>query len=259
MSLRTLIDSLAGAAAIIRSQLPLSATELERLRARRGAAREALARAGLLGFKPESSAKWVDIQRRWTGQMSVQIEHDTIRGCTPAMVRWWFENLGRTTTWDGEGFAGPEISFYHLWHLRDHMAVVPLTGSRTGFAVGGRTRIEEQFNDHHERICVEVVTERLDDEEFTFRVSFLGLTICRIIHLYSPEEGGCRFYAETRVGSDVPVLGWALNWTLLPLFYSRATGEHWIRHNIEETGRSEGVVATLYRHYCQDSQNAAQA
>ena len=96
------------------------------LRRRRLDARAALQRAGVTAFKPESSAKWVDVSRDWRGRLTVRIEHDTIRGVTPAMLRWWFENLGRSTTWDGDGFTGPEVSFYHLWHHRDHIAVTPL-------------------------------------------------------------------------------------------------------------------------------------
>lgn len=235
--------------AMIAGLLPVSAAQKAGLRHRRELARQVLQLAGATAFKPESSAKWVDVRRDWRGRVRVQIEHDTVRGCTPAMIRWWFENLGRKTTWDGEGFNGPEIAFYHLWHYRDHVAVTPLSGSRTGFAVGGRTRIQEQFNDHHERICVDVVTDRLDDEEFTFTVRLLGLKACRIVHLYSPEPGGSRFYAETEVGLDLPVIGWALNWLVLPFVYSTTTAEHWIRHNIEETGASEGVIPPLYRQY----------
>jgi len=212
-------------------------------------ARAALQRAGVTAFKPESSAKWVDVSRDWRGRLTVRIEHDTIRGVTPAMLRWWFENLGRSTTWDGDGFTGPEVSFYHLWHHRDHIAVTPLAEGATGFAEGSRTRIQEQFNDHHERVDVEVLTDRLDDEEFTFSVSTGGMRVVRIVHLYGPEGDGSRFYAETRVGSDVPVIGWIINWLVLPRRYSKRTAEHWIRHNIEETGRSEQVIPPLYAQY----------
>ena len=89
----------------------------------------------------------------------------------------------------------------------------------------------------------------LDDEEFTFTGRFLGMPMVRIVHRYSPEEGGSQFYAETRIGLEVPVIGWLFNWLVLPLLYSKRTGEHWIRHNIEETGRSENIVPPLYAHH----------
>lgn len=165
------------------------------------------------------------------------------------MIHWWFENIGRKTTWDGIGFEGPEISFYHLWHHRDHVLVKPLTGSSNkGFAGGEKSRITEQFNDHHEKIDVDVFTERLDEEEFNFSVRKLGMKIVQINHFYSEEGDGSRFYAETVVGLDVPVLGWLLNWIVLPFLYSKGTAENWIRHNIEETGRSESIIPVLYRY-----------
>ncbi|VUC36233.1 unnamed protein product [Clonostachys rosea] len=219
------------------------------LREARLLARNALARAGKLAFKPVSSAKWCDVQRSWTGNLYVRIEHDAVRGCTPAMMRWWFENIGRTTTWDGEGFDGPEVSFYHLWHHRDHEAIVPTSAESTGFTVGTYCRIMEQFNDFHEKIGVQTFTDVLDDQEFTFTVKKWGLSVVRIVHLYSIDDMGMRFYAETQVGVDIPVLGWLINWTVLPFIYSKSTAENWIRHNIEETGRSEDIIPLLYHHY----------
>lgn len=224
-------------------------TDKVSLRAARLNARQALARAGCLDFKPVSSAKWIDIERDWNGQLHMRIEHDTVRGCTPEMLRWWFENLGRTTKWDGIAFEGPEVSFYHLWHHRDHVAITPISGSKTGFIEGGLTGISEQFNDYRDVINVETLTEKLTDRENTFVVKRFGMTLCRIIHLYSPEEDGSRWYTETIIGSGLPVVGWFLNWLVMPWIYSKATGEHWIRHNIEETGRSESVIPVLYDHH----------
>ena len=44
------------------------------------------------------------------------IEHDTIRSVTPAMLRWWFENLGGSMS-----FGGRTYPRYLLWHPRDHI------------------------------------------------------------------------------------------------------------------------------------------
>lgn len=222
---------------------------MEKIRAQRLNARAALARAGTLDFKPVSSAKWVDITERH-GRIRVQIEHDTIRGVTPAMMRWWFENISGTTTWNGSDFSGPEISYYHLWHHRDHIAVTPLTSSvdrpNRGFQVGQKSRIDEQFNDYNDLIHHTMLATRLDEEEFTFDVQFLGLNAGRIIHRYHEEAGGLRFYAETEIAMRMPLLGGVLNRTVRPFLYTRQTAENWIRHNIEETGRSQDILPLLY-------------
>lgn len=218
----------------------------QELREARLAARGVLERAGNLHFKPVSSAKWVDVERKWSGKLHVRIEHDTVRHCTPTMIQWWFENLGRKTRWDGKDFEGHEISFYHLWHHRDHISIIPTKGSGNGFAKGASTKLTEQFNDFHEIIDFVVTTDRLDSEEFTFTVKKFGLSVCRVIHYYSRVPGGSRFYAETVLGSDIPILGVFLNWLVIPFVYSKATAENWIRHNIEETGRSEDVIPALF-------------
>jgi len=57
--------------------------EKRKLRAKRLLARNVLERIGHVDFKPETSAKWVDITCSWDGLIRVQIEHDTIKGVTP--------------------------------------------------------------------------------------------------------------------------------------------------------------------------------
>lgn len=223
----------------------LATIEIPDLRAQRLRARDALARAGNTAFKPVSSAKWVNVEANRDGSIRVQIEHDTIRGVTPEMMRWWFEHLCATTTWNGIDFTGPEISNYHLWHHRDHIAVTALSEpGRPGFAVGVTARIDEQFNDYRDRIRATVVATRLDEEEFTFEIRKWGQPVGRIVHRYGPERDGLRFYAETVIGFERFTLANAVR----PLLYSARTAERWIRHNIEETGRSEDILPVLYRH-----------
>jgi hypothetical protein len=223
-----------------------------RLRTQRLKARQALERAGVVAFKPVSSAKWTNVTVSRRGGIRVQIQHDDLQGVTPEMLQWWFENLAGTTTWNGEDFSGPEILNYHLWHHRDHIAVTPLTDApdgtaNTGFRVGALSRIDEQFNDYRDRIHHVMHTTRLDTEAFTFDIiGPVKLPAGYIIHRYAPVPGGCSFYAETVIDIRVPVIGPLLNWLIRPIFFSRATADHWIRHNIQETGRTEDVLPTLY-------------
>ncbi|MEU6512473.1 hypothetical protein, partial [Streptomyces sp. NPDC046942] len=71
-------------------------SRLEHLRSQRLLARQALERAGKLAFKPVSSAKWTRVTTKPRGSIHAQIEHDNIKGVTPEMVKWWFENLSGT-------------------------------------------------------------------------------------------------------------------------------------------------------------------
>lgn len=117
-----------------------------------------------------------------------------------------------------------------------------------------RFRITEQFNDLNEKVDVTVLTERLNDREFTFSVKRFRMTVARTIHLYSPEDGRSRFYVETVVDVDVPIIGWFINWAVIPFPFLTTTTEHQIRNNIEETGRSKSVIPVLYN-YSHDLQS----
>ncbi|MEU6559360.1 hypothetical protein [Nocardia nova] len=186
------------------------------------------------------------------GAILVQIEHDDIKGVTPEMIRWWFENLSGTTTWNGADFSGPEVDHNLLWHHRDHIRVTPLTSApggpkNNGFQVGALSRIDEQFNDYRDRIHHAMRTVRLDDAEFVFEILGPGGIVGgRITHRYAPTPGGVSFYCETLLDFRIPVLGPILNWIVRPLVYSRKTADHWIRHNIEETGRTEDILPVIY-------------
>lgn len=117
--------------------------DLERLRKQRLIAREALLRAGKLDFKRSDSAKWADFSVDEKGRMLASVQHDDIKGCTPEMIKWFFEHLGCCTTWNGVDFSGPVVSIYHLWHHRDHVAVTPLTDAN-GKKIWALFRVENQ-------------------------------------------------------------------------------------------------------------------
>jgi len=225
---------------------------LDVLRQSRLRARAALAAAGTLPFKPLSSAKWTNVEVSRRGGIRVQIEHDDIKGVTPDMLKWWFENLSGTTTWNGKDFSGPEISHYHLWHHRDHIRVTPVSDApdgtkNNGFREGALSRIDEQFNDYRDRIKQVMLTTKLDTSEFTFNILGPdGSPAGRITHRYAPVPGGVSFYAETAVDFRTPIIGRLLNKILRPRIFSSETADHWIRHNIEETGRTEDILPVLY-------------
>ncbi|MFB1298722.1 hypothetical protein ACAG24_024750 [Mycobacterium sp. pW049] len=202
-----------------------------------------------MSFKPVSSAKWVNVSRSWSGKVKNQVEHDTIRGVSPKMLRWWFQNASGMTTWNGKDFTGPEIPVNLLWHHRDHIDVTPLTdGDRQneGFIPGGVSVIREQLSDYRDLIIATVHTDVLDDEAFDFRIMRFGRTVGRMRHRFSAEPNGSRLYAEIEIGVDIPVLGVLLNWLLVPLLFSKSTAERSIRHGIEEMGRLEQVLPPLY-------------
>lgn len=224
------------------------------LRAKHEIARAALYRAGKKEFKTDGSAKWTDFVVTPTGNMIARVQHDDLEGLTPEMIKWFFEHLGCCTTWNGVDFSGPEVSIYHLWHNRDHVAVTPLTDGENGiknlgFLQGAQSRIHELTNEVNDVIYYEMETVRLDEHEFTFNVMKDGKATGHVKHVYASNADctGCTFYAETLVGleGDSPA-DRAINKLLVPKLYSKKAGMQWIHHNIQETGRMQDVAPVLY-------------
>lgn len=222
------------------------------LREKRLLARTALFNAGKREFKTDGSAKWTDFTVKPNGIMLAQVQHDDLEGLTPEMVKWFFEHLGCCTTWNGKDFSGPEISIYHLWHYRDHVAVTPLTnganGSKNlGFLEGADSRIHELTNEVNDVIYFEMNTICLNEHEFTFNVMKDGKSTGHVKHVYCPnKEGtGCTFYAETQVGMEGKGSE-LINKLIVPHLYSQQHGTEWIHHNIQETGRMQDVAPVLF-------------
>lgn len=222
--------------------------KLDNLRAKRLIARDALYAAGKPNFKNQGSAKWTDFEILPNGQMLASVQHDDVENCTPEMIQWFFEHLGCCTTWNGVDFNGPEVSLYHLWHHRDHVAVTPLTDANgkknLGFLEGADSRIHELTNESNDVVYYEMNTVRLDTHEFTFNVMKSGKATGHVKHVYEPNgKGGSTFYAETLVGVDE---GGFINKFIVPKLYSKQAGQEWIYHNIEETGRMQDILPVLY-------------
>jgi hypothetical protein len=94
-------------------------------------------------------------------------------------------------------------------------------------------------------------TTRLDEEEFTFVILGPGgAPAGRITHKYAPVAGGVSFYAETVVNFETPIIGKLLHWFLRPAIFSEQTAENWIKHNIEETGRTQDIVPICMPRQC---------
>jgi hypothetical protein len=228
--------------------------DIEGLRAKHELAKKALVRAGKPHFKMDDTAKWTDFSVLPNGQMLAQCQHEDLEGVTPEMIQWFFEHLGCCTNWDGKGFDGPEISIYHLWHNRDHVAVTPLTDGpdgrkNLGFLEGAESRIHELTNEVNDVVYYEMKTVTLNDHEFTFNVMKDGKATGHVKHVYGPTEDGkgSTFYTETLVGLDGDS-GEAklVNKAMVPKLYSKEQGMQWIHHNIQESGRLQDVAPVLY-------------
>ncbi|MDE2690718.1 MAG: hypothetical protein OXI49_09420 [Acidobacteriota bacterium] len=187
------------------------------------------------------------VERLTAGRLRASIEHDMMKGVSPEMLRWWFENIDTWTRYNGSDFNGPLVPVYRYWHPFDHIAVrwrrrVYVRG-RLG--PGSVIEIHEDLAGKHP-VRAKARVSRFDDEAFNFDLLLGGLLrVGSLDHLYAEVEGGCSFYTEARIGVRVPIIGRFLNWIIRRQFTEELLRD-WIVHNIEESGETEKFVPALY-------------
>ena len=193
-------------------------------------------------LKPVSSARTSETLLA-SGQLQLTIEHDVIRGVSPPMLRWWFENLGGTMTYRGVVYPR-----YLLWHPRDHIHWELAARSPSGGSgQGARFRIVEAFaaNPDFYVDSVEEV-EKLDDEGISLARRELGMEVFRLEHRFGSVPGGASYRSRMLVGAASGMLAGVFNALVRPRVFSDAMGTAWLTHNVEEVGMFEHILPVLY-------------
>jgi hypothetical protein len=197
----------------------------------------------LLGpLKPLASARTTQA-RLPNGQLVMTIEHETLRGVAPPMLRWWFETLGSTMR------VGEQVyPRYLLWHPFDHIhwelaARAPGGGS----GQGARFRIVEAFGaDMSQYVDSTETVERLDDTGIALVHRVFGTEVFRLEHQFGEAAGGASYRSRMVVGAAGGLLGSAFNRWVRPRLFSDRMGTAWLRHNIEEVGLLEHLLPPLH-------------
>jgi hypothetical protein len=193
-------------------------------------------------MKPVTSARTTQ-SKLPSGQLLLTIEHDPIRGLTPPMLRWWFENLGRTMT-----FRGTVYPRYLLWHPRDHIHWALAARSPTGGSGhGAQFRIVEAFAaDPEFYVDSTEDVDKLDDEGISLVRRVFGTEVFRLEHRFGVLPQGASYRSRMVVGAAGGTLGSAFNRWVRPRVFSDAMGTAWLRHNVEEVSMFEHILPPLY-------------
>lgn len=176
------------------------------------------------------------------GRMVMSIRHDTVKGVTPAMIAWWFANIG------GEmEIGGRRMSRYLAWHPRDHIHWALAAPGRDGRAsAGARFRIVEAFGRNPD-FYVDVIDHitRLDPTGFTGISYRAGLQASHLNHDFSAVPGGTLYVSRLTIGSALPLLARPLNGAIRQALFSEAMGRAWLTHKVEEVGLLEHIIPCL--------------
>jgi hypothetical protein len=193
-------------------------------------------------MKPVTSARTAESILP-SGQLLLTIEHDTIRGVTPPMLRWWFENLGGTLSYGGTVYPR-----YLLWHPRDHIHWALAARSPSGGAgQGAQFRIVEAFGANPDFYVDSIeYVEKLDDDGISLVRRELGTEIFRLEHRFGTADGGSGYRSRMVVGAASGPIASLFNSIVRPHLFPNAMGTAWLTHNVEEVSMLEHMLPTVY-------------
>lgn len=188
------------------------------------------------------SADW-SLTRLPDERLRMTIAHAPLKGTTPAMLDWWFRNIGGTMDWQGR-----TLPRYQVWHPRDHIRWAlarPAPGGGAGR--GAVFRIVEVFQ-ANPRYRVDVLDHvlALGPEGITLEGRIAGMRVTLLTHRFTALAGATRYSSVLEVGLTVPLASRFLNRMILPCKFPEDMGRAWIAHNIEEVGQFETFLPALY-------------
>ena len=197
------------------------------------------ARPLLAPLRSLSSAQ-TSISRLPDRRLLLTIRHAPLRGITPEMLVWWFQNIEGTVTVDGHAYPR-----YLIWHPFDHIDYGATRQPDGGIGAGVRFRIVEAFGrDPSLLIDTRDHVDLLDTSGLRLSARCAGVEFFSLHHRFTRERGGTQYDSTMVVGAPGR-LGRVIN----PLINRRVFGERhaqaWLKHNIEEVGLLETLLPRL--------------
>ena len=172
----------------------------------------------------------------------VTIDHQPLRGVTPEMVLWWFQNIGGTMS-----YGDAVVPNYLAWHPVDHIRwelARPAPGG--GAREGARFRIIEAFQGRPEfYIDTTETVERLDATGIRLVRRLAGVPVLQLSHTWSAGEGHTHYVSVLEIGSNAALLT-PVNRYLTERRFPMSMTRAWLVHNIEEVGVLEHILPGAY-------------
>lgn len=195
-------------------------------------------------MKPLESAQ-TQVERLADGRLRFSIRHDVLRGVTPAMLVWWFNNI------EGEmDLGGRQSARYRVWHPRDHVLLKYVRQARDGrnFGPGARVHIVEFLGARPDyEVDIVSTVEFLDETGFSHSDRIAGIEVARLNYRFAPVHDGTLYENSLTVGSSGPAPArFLVNRFVRRRLFPEEMGQAWLKHNVEEVGNFEYFLPELY-------------
>jgi hypothetical protein len=172
----------------------------------------------------------------------VTIDHQPLSGVTPAMLLWWFQNIGGTMS-----YGNRVVPNYLAWHPVDHIRwelARPAPGG--GAREGARFRIVEAFQGKPEfYIDTTETVEKLDGSGIRLVRRIAGVSVLQLSHTWSACTAHTHYVSVMEVGANSALLA-PVNRYLTRRRFPLSMARGWLRHNIEEVGVLEHILPAAY-------------
>ena len=177
------------------------------------------------------------------GRLELTIRHDILKGVTPAMLGWWFQNVEGTMEYLGQTYPR-----YLIWHPIDHIHFEVARRAPDGTAgPGARFHIVEACGGNPAYLVDSVAdVPKNDGTGITISVRKFGVEIMHLEHTFTPVPEGTLYVSKMHLGTKAVLARFLLNPWMRSRVFTEAMGRAWLKHNVEEVGNFEFFLPALY-------------
>lgn len=175
--------------------------------------------------------------------LHARIKHEVLQEITPAMIKWWYENL--------DGYMAMQNSIYtryHMWHPLDHMNLRIIKTSIYGdTGVGAIYKTTERIGCRKKQTLItkdQVI--RLDESGMVVVKSIFGYPVMRLENTFDTTANGTRMTSDITIGLKNN-LKQIITGKLRPGL-DRDTAMGFLKHHVEEIGHLENFLPELYQY-----------
>jgi hypothetical protein len=176
------------------------------------------------------------------GRVRLYVEHEVLRGVTPAMLAWWWPHI------DGLMTVGSNTwPRYLVWHPVDHIHFeIARRAADGGIGPGAVFHIVEALGaDMRNLVDVRLHLREAGEQGALVEVMALGRSVLQINARFRPDAAGTRVVSTMTIG---PPWGATGRWLVDRLFPPQRR-QAWLRHCVEEIGNLEFFLPALYAQF----------
>ena len=177
------------------------------------------------------------------GRLHITIEHLPLVNIEPKMVSLFYRVLPISTV----ELNGQTIPLYHIFHPTEHGYIEvkeKAASGINGMTEGALISRKEWFGPYNSKGAGRIL--KMTDTTMIAQPEMLGLTFGRIEHTFEPTDIGTRYTVNSIIGSDLPLIGPAINYYIRHKMFNPGMLTQWLRHQVQEVSSLQFFAKPLF-------------